>query len=199
MHSPVLPKHAERTQPCSGLHVLLRLLRQTLRHLSSCAAATTVSSKHPERKVPTNLGSVTPQFFSYLQEPAFKIHHGNVHSVFPLVHAFSMLTYPPFTSSICHLCQKTGPDCSRPIASAGATAPSPPYRANQQPGLQEFQGPLREGLACSPKRLVSLAPPGGNTAAPQAWAFFLLQALFPCLSASVKQFPLFTGAPWQAD
>lgn len=37
---------------------------------------------------------------------------------FPLSRLFFRLTASPFTSSICHLCQKTGPDCFRPKASA---------------------------------------------------------------------------------
>lgn len=52
------------------------------------------------------MGSVTLQFFSYLQEPAFKIHYSNLHSVFPLVHAFLYahtpppLSLPPFVISV---------------------------------------------------------------------------------------------------
>lgn len=79
-----------------------------------------------------NMGSVTLRFFFFcLEECAFKIHCRNLHSVFPLVHAFLYAcSPPPPTSSICHLCQKTGPDCFRPKAAAGAAPARPHYWAN---------------------------------------------------------------------
>ena len=76
------------------------------------------------------------------------IHYNNLHSVFPLVHVFlyAHSPLPPFTSSICHLCQKTGPDCFRPKASAGATPASPHHPANYQPGCRNPEVLRGKGL-----------------------------------------------------
>lgn len=118
------------------------------------------------------------------------IHYSNLHSVFPLVHVFlyAHSPLPPFTSSICHLCQKTGPDCFRPKASAGATPASPHHPANYQPGCRNPEVLRGKGLP-APQRGRS----GSDTQPPLAWSFFPLRALSPGLWASMKQFPLFTG------
>lgn len=75
---------------------------------------------------------------------------------------FRLAPAPPFTSSICHLCQKTGPDCFRPQASAGATLASPRHRAHYQPGCRNPEVLPGNGLS-APQRGRSRWPALGVT------------------------------------
>lgn len=64
--------------------------------------------------------------FSYLEEPAFKIHDGNLPLAFPLVHAFLQAHIPtPSLPPFVHLCQKTGPDGFMPKAPGQLLQPGP--------------------------------------------------------------------------
>ena len=64
--------------------------------------------------------------FSYLEEPAFKIHDGNLPLAFPLVHAFLQAQIPtPSLPPFVHLCQKTGPDGFMPKAPGQLLQPGP--------------------------------------------------------------------------